>query len=87
MTENPKYRPNFFKFHRKHTKLGSWTANLKLCANIRKKFKKLFTLKIIVIYVILKTVLNSSEIKTAGLLFRIFSDTVGQTAMMWDKIT
>ena len=22
MTENPKYRPNFFKYRRKHTKLG-----------------------------------------------------------------
>ena len=36
---------------------------------------------------ILKTVLNSSEVKTAGLIFRIYSNTVGQTAMMWDKTT
>ena len=36
-------------------------------------------------FIILKTVLNSSEVKTAGLIFRIYSDTVGQTAMMWDK--
>ena len=28
MTEYPKYRPNFFKFRQKHTKLGLWTANL-----------------------------------------------------------
>ena len=41
MAENPKYRPNFFKFRRKHTKLGLWTANLKLYANVRKKFNKI----------------------------------------------
>ena len=47
-----------------------------------KKFKKIFTIKIIANCSILKTVLNSSEVKTAGLIFRIYSDTVGQTAMM-----
>ena len=52
---------------------------------MRKNFKKLFTLKIIVNCLILKTVLNSSKVKTAGLIFRIYSDTVGETAMMWDK--
>ena len=45
MTDYPKYRPNFFKFRRNHTKLGLWTANLKLDVNIRKKIQKSFHLK------------------------------------------
>ena len=45
MTENPKYRPNFFKYRRKHTKLGLWRANLKLYANIRKEVQKIIYFK------------------------------------------
>ena len=48
---------------------------------IQEKNRQKYSLKIIVNYSILKTVLNSSEVKTAGLIFRIYSDTVGQTAM------
>ena len=57
-------------------------SKLKALCKYKKKFKKVFTLKIIVDFSILKTVLNSSEVKTVGLIFRIYSDTVGQTAMM-----
>ena len=56
-------------------------SKFKALCKYKKSSKKIFTIKIIVNYSILKTVLNSSEVKTAGLIFCIYSDTVGQTAM------
>ena len=60
-------------------------SKLKALCKYKKKNKKVSTLKIIVDFSILKTVLNSSEVNTAGLIFRIYSNTVSQTVMMWDK--
>ena len=55
---------------------------MKLYANIRKKFGKNNNFKSYCEKIKFRHRIQRVEIKTAGLIFRIFSDTVGQTAMM-----
>ena len=53
-----------------------------LCKYKKKVWKKIIILKVIVNNINFRHRIQRVEIKTAGLIFRIFSDTVGQTAMM-----